>query len=77
METINLQPGNEVCFEGNFYIVAEVKVFPHGKMVGIYNEPQNKHIRYIDPKDIFIVIPCYACQGGGCPVCSGQGKIIY
>jgi len=29
---------------------------------------KNKEVEYED-------LPCYACQGGGCPVCNGFGTI--
>ena len=72
----NLKQGNEVFYAGAFYKVAEIKEFPHGIMIGIYDEPKSKHIDYLQPNSVNEVYPCYACQGGGCPVCSGYGRII-
>lgn len=71
-----LKSGDEVFFAGSFYQVAEIKEFPHGIMIGIYDDPATKHIDYLNPKSCGEVLPCYACQGGGCPVCSGFGKIL-
>lgn len=72
----DLKSGQEVFFAGGFYKVAEIKEFPHGIMVGIYDEPNSKHIDYLQPNSVNEVFPCYACQGGGCPVCGGYGRII-
>lgn len=40
---------------GYSYMVAEVKQFPHGKMIGIYDEPPSKHIDYWNPESLTIV----------------------
>ena len=45
-------------------------------MIGIYDEPKSKHIDYLQPDSVNEVMPCYACQGRGCPVCSGYGRLI-
>ena len=71
-----LKQGDEIYFAGSFYKVAELKDFPHGIMVGIYDEPPTKHIDYLQPCNIMEALPCYSCQGGGCPVCNGYGIII-
>lgn len=71
-----INKGDEVYFAGSFYKVAEIKMFPHGEMIGIYDEPPTKHIDYLKPNSVILAHPCYACQGSGCPVCSGCGKII-
>lgn len=76
MNVETLKEGDEVFFAGNFFEVAEIKDFPHGKMIGIFDEPPKKHIDYLNPNSVSKVNPCYACQGGGCPVCSGFGKIV-
>lgn len=76
MKIMALKEGNEIYYAGNFYEIAEIKDFPHGTMVGIYDEPPTKHIDYLNPSGVKEVVPCYACQGGGCPVCSGYGKLI-
>lgn len=72
-----LKQGDEVFYAGHFYEFAGLKFFPHGDMIGIYDEPpSSKHIDYLQPENVSEVMPCHACQGGGCPVCSGYGKII-
>ena len=68
--------GDEIYYAGRFYEIAEIKEFPHGKMIGIFDEPPSKHIDYLNPEVVSEVYPCYACQGGGCPVCGGYGKIV-
>ena len=75
-EAMDLKPGNKVFYAGSFYIVAEIKEFPHGIMIGIYDEPNTKHIDYLQPNGVNEVYHCYACQGGGCPVCGGYGVIV-
>ncbi len=70
-----LKQGDKIFYGGGFYEVAETKELPHGLMVGIYDEPPKKHIDYLQPENIMEVVPCYACQGGGCPVCGGYGKL--
>ena len=72
----NLKQGNKVFYAGAFYEVAEIKEFPHGIMIGIYDDPNTKHIDYLQPNNVNEVIPCYACQGGGCTVCCGYGSLI-
>ena len=76
MDIEKLKQGDEVYYAGGFYTVAEIKDFPHGKMIGIYDEPTIKHIDYLNPNSVNEVYPCNNCQGGGCPVCGGYGKII-
>jgi hypothetical protein len=66
----------EVFFAGAFYEVAEIKRFPHGKMIGIYDEPPSKHIDYLHPNSVHKVENCNNCQGCGCTVCNGFGKIV-
>lgn len=73
----NLKPNQEVYYAGQFYEVAEIKEFPHGLMIGIYDEPPTKHIDYINPDNASEVVSCHACQGGGCPVCVGNGVIVH
>lgn len=65
-----------VFFAGSVYKVAEIKEFPHGYMIGIYDEPPTKHIDYINPTDANEVYNCNSCQGGGCPTCQGYGFLI-
>jgi hypothetical protein len=76
MNVENLKAGEEIFYAGSFYEVAEIKDFPHGKMVGIFDEPPSKHIDYLNPSSVNEVYPCNACQGGGCPTCSGYGRIV-
>ena len=73
--TKKLQKGEEVYYAEFYYEVAEVKQFPHGLMIGIYDEPPTKHIDYLNPKDVQEVFPCSYCQGGGCLHCGFWGKI--
>lgn len=46
------RPGDSVQFGGDIYEVAELKKFPHGWMVGIYDEPPSRHIDYLNPKSL-------------------------
>ena len=71
-----IKQGDEIYYAGSFYTVAEIKDFPHGKMIGIYDQPGTSHIDYLQPRSVKEVYRCYACQGGGCPVCQGYGKIV-
>lgn len=43
------------------YEVAEIRQFPHGKMVGIYDEPPSKHIDYWNPSSL---VPANAVPRG-------------
>jgi hypothetical protein len=70
-----VSPGDRVYFSGRFYEVAEIKEFPHGPMIGIYDEYPSKHIDYLKPESVRPTAPCYACQNG-CPVCSGYGILV-
>lgn len=36
------------------YEVAEIKKFPHGKMIGIYDENNSLHIDYWNPDNLFL-----------------------
>ena len=76
MDIKKAQKGNEIYHAGAIYEIAEVKDFPHGKMIGVFDQPSSKHIDYLNPQSVDEVYPCYACQGGGCPVCGGCGKLI-
>lgn len=71
-----IKKGDEVYYAGAFYEVAEIKQFPHGKMIGIYDEKPSKHIDYLNYNNVKKAHNCYNCQGGGCTVCSGFGKLI-
>lgn len=44
-----IRAGSSVLFGEYAYKVAGVKLFPHGYMVGIYDEPPSKHIDYLSP----------------------------
>ena len=76
MSKEKLEVGNEIFYAGAFYEVAEIKDFPHGKMIGIYDESPSKHIDYLNPSSVSEVYPCNGCQGGGCPSCAGYGRIV-
>lgn len=72
-----IKEGDEVYYAGDFYRVAEPsKEFPHGVMIGIYDEPPTKHIDYLNPESVNEVLPCPECQGQGCPTCNGYGRIV-
>lgn len=74
-DVLKLNKGDEVFFAGSYYEFAESKEFPHGIMVGIYDEkPKNNHIDYLKPDSLLKVYPCNRCQGGGCLDCGGFGK---
>lgn len=73
-EAQNLKTGEEVFYGKSYYEVAEIKEFPHGIMIGIYDEPPTKHIDYLNPKNVMKVYPCNRCQGEGCLDCAGFGK---
>lgn len=74
---MNIQKGDKIRYANSDFEVAEVKDFPHGKMIGIYDEPPSKHIDYLNPDSVSVYLPCNGCQGGGCPTCSGYGEILY
>ena len=71
-----LTKANRIYYAGNIYEVAVIKPFPHGVMIGIYDEPPSVHVDYLQPESVTPVYPCPACIGNGCPVCSGSGEII-
>lgn len=76
-QLVRLKEGDEVHYAGAIYTVADpAKDFPHGIMVGIYDEPPTKHIDYLNPSSVDEVMPCPSCQGQGCPTCGGYGRII-
>jgi hypothetical protein len=52
MSTPKIKKGDKVLFAGTYYVVAEVSDFPHGTMIGIYDEPPSKHIDYLNPSSI-------------------------
>lgn len=76
MNLENLKTGDEIFYAGTFYEVAEIKDFPHGEMIGIYDEPPTKHVDYLNPSSVNEVHPCNCCIGGGCPLCSGYGRLV-
>ena len=47
-------PGAMVKYGGTEYEVAHQKQFPHGVMVGIYDEPPSNHIDYINPRNLTV-----------------------
>lgn len=49
---IGFRPGDQVVYAGSTWEVAEIKKFPHGWMVGIYDEPPGKHVDYIKPESV-------------------------
>jgi len=71
-----LRKGNRIYYAGGIYDFATLKEFPHGIMIGIYDEPPTKHIDYLQPKNVDIIYHCPGCTGIWCPVCGGCGKII-
>lgn len=71
----NLKHGDHVFYANAFYEVAEIKEFPHGIMVGVYDEPKSDHIDYLQPNSVDESIPCYVCHGSRCLVCSGRGRL--
>ena len=45
-------PGAQVVYASSVYEVAHQKTFPHGVMIGIYDEPPSKHVDYISPRSL-------------------------
>lgn len=76
MESKEFKEGDDVFYAGAFYKIAEIKEFPHGVMIGIYDEPPSKRVDYLNPKSVNKTYPCHNCQGGGCGVCLGYGILI-
>lgn len=50
----NAKPGMMVQYAGSMWECAGVKQFPHGPMIGIYDEPPSKHVDYLNPQSITI-----------------------
>ena len=72
-----IKKGDFVFFAGSFYEVAEVDLdFPFQDNIAIYDEPPSKHKDYLLKSSVRLALPCYNCQGQGCPTCSGFGKVI-
>lgn len=71
-----MKKGDLIYYAGARYEIAEIKPFPHGDMIGIYDEPPSKHIDYLQKSNVKKTIDCFDCQGGGCPTCNGYGWII-
>jgi len=71
-EIKTLSKGSLIFFAGYTYKFAEVKEFPHGVMIGIYDEHDTSHIDYLNPENCEIVNLCHNCQNG-CPTCNGYG----
>lgn len=76
MNIEDVKIGDTVFFAGGLYEVANILQFPHGKMVGIYDEPPSEHIDYLSASRLTATRPCNDCQRQGCPSCSGQGFIV-
>ncbi len=72
---INIKEGDKITYGTIMYDVAEIKQFPHGPMVGIYDEPPSKHIDYLNPESVKVLYPCNNCQGGGCHTCCATGYL--
>jgi len=51
-DKVKLSPESEIC-----YTVAELNRYPHGWMVGIYDEPPSLHIDYWNPANLTLVKP--------------------
>lgn len=51
---IGFAPGDRVFISNPAftYEVAEIKKFPHGWMVGIYDEPPSKHVDFWNPSSL-------------------------
>lgn len=47
-------PGTKVMYAGSEWEVAHQKRFPHGMMIGIYDEPPSKHVDYLNPESVTI-----------------------
>jgi len=48
------QPGKMVRYGNAQYKVAHQRDFPHGRMIGIYDEPPSRHVDYINPKNLTV-----------------------
>lgn len=48
--------GSFVHYASASYEVADIKPFPHGIMIGIYDEPPSKHVDYLRPEALEKVI---------------------
>jgi len=46
--------GATVEYAGSRYEVAHQRQFPHGVMIGIYDEPPSKHVDYINPRNLTV-----------------------
>lgn len=53
----SIKSGSKVKFANSEFEVAEVKFFPHGPMIGIYDEPPSKHIDYLRPESVTLIEP--------------------
>lgn len=67
--------GDIILYANNTYEVAYVKDFPHGKMIGIYDEKNSEHIDYLNPNNVQKVSICSNCQNG-CTTCNGFRYLI-
>jgi len=48
------QPGRKVKYGNAEYEVAHQRDFPHGRMVGIFDEPPSRHVDYINPRNLTV-----------------------
>lgn len=74
-ELSKIKVGEHVGFANSIYEIAEFKEFPHGVMIGIYDEGNKEHIDYLNPSSLKYIdyFPCPHCQNG-CPACGGSGQ---
>jgi hypothetical protein len=50
-----IKAGDKVKYAGSVWVVAHVKQFPHGPMIGIYDQPPGKHVDYIKPGSVTLI----------------------
>lgn len=58
------QPGRLVKYGNAEYEVAHQRDFPHGRMVGIFDEPPSRHVDYINPRNL--TVPFQNTKISGC-----------
>ena len=54
--TPSIQVGSRVRYAGSTWVVAEIAQFPHGPMIGIYDEPPSGHIDYLHPESVTLAV---------------------
>lgn len=55
---VGFRPGDRVTIgirSGFIYTVAKIEKYPHGWMVGIYDEPPGKHVDFWNPASLHLV----------------------